>query len=652
MLKLQRIEVENFGPFKGSQTIEFPENGIAIIYGENQRGKTKLLNAIRYALFGKVITRESREESLHLISNWEAAKEGIFGFRVRLEFSNGNSDYVLTRQFHPKVEKPDSDYDYQEEFFLQRNGSFLSHEQRDAELQQIMPEQVSRFFLFDGELLQEYEELLRQDSNMGQKITQAIERILGVPVLTNSRAHLRELHREAQRDAAKAAQRDQETQQLGIHHEQLTEERRHHEEHIDDLKDQLAEKVERKLILEQDLRKSERIRALFDDLDRARQEVKSLRDNLEVEQNRLRSETSNLWKSILAPKLKGLQASLQDQQQRLQNQMVEEIVASFFKQALDDERCPVCDHDLDTSDLKALSAKQQLHTVGRTMEFDEEAQNLYRRLNSVQQFIVDDRTPLIEDILIRIENLRVEIITKEDFIQELDENVSDVDQSQIRALYREFEAVVKDIGHLEDGINEENDKVAEISEQIKGIENKLADSQGFTSSRESRKSNLYLSLFQLFSQGVDAYREHLRQRVEADATDLFRSLTSEEQYDRLIINDNYGLQIVHQDGDAIPVRSAGAEHIVALSLMGALQKNAPLRGPIIMDSPFGRLDEVHTDNVVRTLTAMADQVVLLVYRGELQPERVREILGGDLRNEYKMTRISARHTALEPNWEY
>ena len=53
-----------------------------------------------------------------------------------------------------------------------------------------MPEQISRFFLFDGELLQEYEDLLRDESAMGRQISDAIERILGLPVLTDSRATL------------------------------------------------------------------------------------------------------------------------------------------------------------------------------------------------------------------------------------------------------------------------------------------------------------------------------------------------------------------------------------------------------------------------------------------------------------------------------
>jgi DNA sulfur modification protein DndD len=105
---------------------------------------------------------------------------------------------------------------------------------------------------------------------------------------------------------------------------------------------------------------------------------------------------------------------------------------------------------------------------------------------------------------------------------------------------------------------------------------------------------------------------------------------------------------MHRDGNEIPVRSSGAEHVVALSLMGALQNNAPLRGPIIIDSPFGRLDRGHTRNIVRALPGMARQVVLLAYEGELPPDIAREELKGSLRAEWRLQRESARHTILTP----
>ena len=85
---------------------------------------------------------------------------------------------------------------------------------------------------------------------------------------------------------------------------------------------------------------------------------------------------------------------------------------------------------------------------------------------------------------------------------------------------------------------------------------------------------------------------------------------------------------------------------MALSLVAALQNNAQLRGPIVIDSPFGRLDGGHRARIVETLPDMADQVIVLVYEEELPPARAREALKGRLRSEWALERQSARHTRL------
>ena len=104
MLRIDRVELEDFGPFKGRQAINLPEApGVAVVYGENMRGKTVLLNAIRFALFGKVLGRARREGSLHTIGNWEQAAAGQYGFEVALQFQNDGSQYRLTRSCRPAL---------------------------------------------------------------------------------------------------------------------------------------------------------------------------------------------------------------------------------------------------------------------------------------------------------------------------------------------------------------------------------------------------------------------------------------------------------------------------------------------------------------------------------------------------------------------
>ena len=112
------------------------------------------------------------------------------------------------------------------------------------------------------------------------------------------------------------------------------------------------------------------------------------------------------------------------------------------------------------------------------------------------------------------------------------------------------------------------------------------------------------------------------------------------------INDNFGLNIVHENGQVIEVRSAGFEHIVALSLIGALHRNAPLQGPIVMDSPFGRLDSVHEHNIISYLPNLANQVMLFVFDKEINEQSSRQTLGGSLIQELELVRGETFETVI------
>ena len=64
MLQLKRLDVEGFGPFAERQVLDFPTApGVTVVYGENMRGKTSLLNAIRYAFFGTAQARASSDSA-------------------------------------------------------------------------------------------------------------------------------------------------------------------------------------------------------------------------------------------------------------------------------------------------------------------------------------------------------------------------------------------------------------------------------------------------------------------------------------------------------------------------------------------------------------------------------------------------------------
>lgn len=201
-------------------------------------------------------------------------------------------------------------------------------------------------------------------------------------------------------------------------------------------------------------------------------------------------------------------------------------------------------------------------------------------------------------------------------------------------------------GKWRDAIKE---AIKKIDANIKKLTDELARMAPENLRASQVKSSLLRAASEVFDAAVDRYKRDLRGKVESTASDLFLRMTTEgSDYERLEITESYGLNIIHKDSRIEEGRSAGAEHVVALALMGALQANAPLRGPIVMDSPFGRLDEGHTKNVVAALPTMAPQVVLLVHEAELRRNNVREILGSRLLRVYELVKVSARRTRIEP----
>jgi len=656
MLHFNSITLENFGPYKGQQQIEFPEQaGVGIIYGENMRGKTTLLNAIRWALFGEILGRGEREISPEELINWESKEEGNHSFRVTLEFEFEGDDYQLIREYRPKTEgvEPNNAEDYTQDGFLRENGTILGPDEQEQRLNTILPRQISRFFLFDGELLQQYQDLLVDQSEMGEKIRLAIERILGVPVLKNGRTDLRTLLDEAESAVADAASKKAETEELGSQIQATQERVKGHRNEVEKLKSERGNLVDKRNKKRAELENIEGIQTQIERRESIEAEIEQLEERLERKEEKLEDVLSDAWYAALDPVLQDRLEELKDQREKLHQGHIDTQVADELAQRLETASrtgtCPVCDQDLEEGDESHLT--DEIKSLRETAETDggsqgEEYDDVVRAIGSLQDVQRTNPKEQINDVLDDLASIRVDIAAKKDDIDEINQNIDESEAKRATSLRKDEEKLTKKIGIKEDAIDSEQEKLTKAEENLDKLQDKLdrMSDGSFTEEKERRK--LYEDLFDIFDKGVSSYRDELRDRVEEDASDIFIELTTEPEYARLEINENYGLTIVHESGDRITVRSSGAEHVVALALMGALQNNAPLKGPIIMDSPFGRLDSGHVRNVVEALPNLTDQVLLLVYRDELDQQEAREILGGQLRKEYSMRRESARHTKL------
>jgi DNA sulfur modification protein DndD len=648
MLKLSALSLEDFGPFKGQQSIRLsPKDGVTVIYGENMRGKTSLLNAIRFAFFGKVLGRGSKVLSLHKIGNWEQSALGKFGFKVELHFEEDGHLYKLTRSCSPArgIAKPESDDDYVVEYFLEFDGNVLGPGQAESELKRLLPEQIARFFLFDGELLQEYEGLLSSEDDMGRKISEAIEKILGVPILTGARATMLHLKEEAEHSEAVAAQGDQKTREYGNQLAALQAARKTLTADFDRLSGVHETLISDKALLEDALKKRERFAVLLEKKESLERTIADIAARASQREQDLRASMSTAWCTLLGAEISESLSSLRARERELERSIMRgELLRALHADS--SSECPACLQTITPEARAKIEASFSAHTIAEQAAETAERAVLLRRLEALEQCRSMANPDAMRFRWDEIEQASIDLAAKRGELDELSKQLETVDEDGLRKTKLDHETVIRDIAAVEQGLVRTRTSLDENRANAEGLQKRLDKISGTNVAAARARRQLFSDLHGLFDEAVAVYREDLRKRVERDATEHFLRLTTEPDYASLRINANYGLTIVHKDGADIPVRSAGAEHVVALSLVAALQNNAPLRGPIVIDSPFGRLDREHTTKIVRALPGMARQVILLVYEEELPPLVARNELKSQLRGEWKLERVGSRHTSL------
>lgn len=643
MLHLESLEIEGFGPFADAQSIVLPSGpGVTVVYGENMRGKTSLLNAIRYAFFGTVLGRGARQRRLHTITNRDRAAQGQFGFSVALTFRHNGVQYELVRECRPTVKAPTQDDDYAQTVLLRRGSAALGPQERDRALNQIFPGEISRFFLFDGELLQEYEELLVNESESGHRISEAIERILGVPVLKRGRQHLTQLADDADKIAAKEASKRQETQALGTALAQSTEQKGAHQKELGRLTALQTELQVERTEIEQSLQSIQKYAGLLQERDDITGRLHAAVNDETTSRSNLQRAMSSAWRSLLrAPLVAAREFAL-----AAANRQIDQYVLVLRRRSLDSGICEVCEQGIPREAHAHLKESLSIQESGAD-SVRGAFSNAMANLATLNRITDTDNTAQIRELSARIDASVMEQVALKDRLSDVNAALSDADPEAIRRTRSSYSEVSDKIASVKRGIEDEAKKIEELEQNIVRIRKKLEASGGRDLVAVQSRARILRSSAEVFSDAIDRYKISLRSKVELTATQLFLSMTTEKRdFAGLSINESYGLTIMHKDGRAEEARSAGAEHVVALALMGALQKNAPLRGPIVMDSPFGRLDEEHTSNVVRTLPRMAEQVVLLVYEAEVGKQQVRELLGTHLAREYELERVSSRRTNI------
>ena len=230
MLTIRRIEIENFVCFDRLVIVPSADAAkpLTVIRAENGCGKTTLLRAIRWGMYGDMsLPANSNQYSLHP-ADWHPDDAGVIT-TVRIEFETDGSCrdhpgdagsstlYELTRavttigQPQPVPDGPDfRRFDMRTQLMVRSSdGSWDRHDAGvDQVIQQLLPWELRDFFVMDADEVADFvggsENKTISRKAVTEKTTYAIRALLGLDVFKRASEQVSNLSREFGRRATKA----------------------------------------------------------------------------------------------------------------------------------------------------------------------------------------------------------------------------------------------------------------------------------------------------------------------------------------------------------------------------------------------------------------------------------------------------------------
>ena len=649
---ISSLRMKNVRSFYGEHQLELSPTDAAsliVIHGENMRGKTSIMQAIRWGLYGEVTDRhgtvipvydpKAKEQLLSLV----AASEGDYTMFVEVNFTHAGEEYQIRREARAEGQV-ESDADFKVVPTLKRGPHVLAEAGIAPAIEAILSREVSRFFLFDGEMLQDYEELLKNPDEETLLVRNSIEKILGVPAL-GVFEDLEDLAANDEKRLNALLKKRAKYEGLVDAANQLKNEISGMQRDRAELRFQLQErrgKLEEAEKAVAVMRDNEKLLLRKNELEQKIQESEAA---IAEHEGAIRETLRAKWwlpaSRAIEQRLSAIRDEIEDGMERLEtNSLLRGLEGSIAAKECTQCELPLDHHDLDRVREKLTRLKLENYTFEPLSVLD-----AYRRQRLYEKFQASDAVAEVGLRQHEIDKARIAKGDAESQIKLLEAQMAGRARGDMKAKIERWQRLTTQVEVLE---NQICDLEKRLVEKTAEHDKKQRELTGLPDAdpKLSLQVKTYWAFAKIFRSAMEEFREEARVAVGRDASAIFRQLTTETAYTGLQINESYGLALLDSNGDPIPGRSSGAEQIVALSLIGGLNKAAVREGPVIMDTNFGRLDLDHRENVLRFLPELGRQVIVLVHSGELPKDQELSDIGISVARRYEVVRISETRSEI------
>lgn len=694
-MKLSNIEINNFRQYYNAVNIDLSTNNdqnIVVIGGRNGYGKTNFLLSIVWCLYGekisqidgnfkKEIQKEKNYSSFMQQSiNWTAKKENKDTFSVSIVVSeielpelkklNSNSESVIiTRTFNVtsmseilSISDPNSKMEIFDDEADKIN--FIND--------YIIPIDAAKFVFFDAEKISEIANLSIKEE--GSFINDALGKILGLDtydtLIEDIEFYINALKKEG---ATKNLQeqivdKEKAIELSNIDIEKLEEENAEKLKEIDDLKKTIRQYDN---LISQHSKKGN---STFD-----RESVLSEIEKLKIKELELSVRFNELSEiiplAILTGKLEEVSEQLEIQEQNTLSQnsskenseKIENFIELLFNKPPEPENSTLSFKDKLFYYDKAKNLGSELFSSSgdyQELEFEHDLNNsekslIYDAINLVSSQSKD----LFETAIEEFNKTRIELVELNKKLSKVDadledELILDYTSKKDTADYNITENNRK-IGENNQQINKLKGDIIRLNQQLSVLVKKVdVNAQNKLKIKESQK---YIDVLNSFlEEQKNKHKDSLEKSILSELKILMHKLGSEENSSKFIedvkvtiLASGQGMKISLLDQDDNEIRkeslSSGEKQIYISCLIKAILNESIQSLPIFIDTPLGRLDEEHRDNITKKYyPALSEQVVLFSTNSEITPKRYKDI-SANISKSYLLFNDGA-NTNLKPGY--
>jgi len=647
---IQYIKLRNFRQYHQEQMIEFsksPTRNVTVIHGENGSGKTALLNAFSWCLYGILnLPNETNIINEHAMA---IANEEVEG-SVTINFLESGKEYTVTRKVRAKKAKDGKITYFEPEVqvnYIEKGGLFKTVNNPTVELNRILPEDLRTYFFFDGERIDN----LSKESGT-EDVKKAIKNIMGLEILERAITHTEKARVKFRNELKKYGNSliiklIEELDKLEGQREDLKEQEILQKNNLITLDKQIIEveirlkQIEgaKQLQFQRDSKQAERIdiQKAINETRRSLQEKMSKFGYLAFSYSAIQKADSILKNNGGGDTLTG-------------------VSRVFIDEIISKGEC-ICGSTLNSNPIHL----EHLQLLKEKLNLNNYQKNIYDMVGNLT-VVKERKSNLISELKTLKKNEVIEIQKVNRLAEELDEISSKLtgkESEEIVELENKRVTLVnqKSLAERRIGVIENEIEIVKKSINEKSNEQKkyqvLEEKGLLTQIRMDALQQLESVMQEILKVREKLVKSQLQERITKVYSQFLR-----KGY-QVQLADNYELNVLNENNNIVGM-SQGERQITSLSFIGAIvdiarehyrdQKVEFDEGgiyPLVMDSPFGALDSNHRERIANGIHQLADQVVVIVSTSQWRGE-VSEQLNHYIGKEYKLIYNDPRQNKERP----